>query len=66
MHVCIYPCKNIIGGLNIGDFIQKSLIAKVYSSPIFYLNIYGNSITVLYITCIFQVSEQNIQGAHYK
>ena len=33
----IYLCKNIIGGLNIGDFIQKLPIAKIYSSPIFYL-----------------------------
>ena len=30
-------CKNIIGGLNIGDFIQKLPITKVYSSPIFHL-----------------------------
>ena len=37
MHAYIYLCKNIIGGLNIGDFIQKSLITKVYSSPIFHL-----------------------------
>ena len=37
---CIHThtfAKNIIGGLNIGDFIQKSPIAKVYSSPIFHL-----------------------------
>jgi len=33
-HACIHMpllCKNIIGGLNIGNFIQKSPIAKVYS-----------------------------------
>ena len=37
MQACIYLCKNIIGGLNIGEFIQKSPIAKIYSSPIFCL-----------------------------
>ena len=37
MHAYIYPCKNIIGGLNIGDVIQKLPIAKIYSSPIFRL-----------------------------
>ena len=36
-HACIYLCKNIIGGLNIGYVIQKLVIAKIYSSPIFYL-----------------------------
>ena len=36
-HAYIYLCKNIIGGLNIGNFIQKSPIAKIYSSPIFHL-----------------------------
>ena len=35
-HACIYLCKNIIGGLNIGYVIQKLLIAKIYSSPIFF------------------------------
>ena len=37
MYAYIYLCKSIIGGLNIGDFIQKSPIAKIYSSPIFCL-----------------------------
>ena len=37
MHAYIYLCKNIIGRLNIGDYIQKLPIAKVYSSPIFHL-----------------------------
>ena len=37
MHPFIYPCKNIIDGLNIGDFIQKSSIAKIYSSPMLLL-----------------------------
>ena len=35
MHIYTYLCKNIISGLNIGDFILKLPIAKVYSSPIF-------------------------------
>ena len=35
MHAYIYLGKNIIGGLNIGNFIQKSPITKIYSSPIY-------------------------------
>ena len=37
MHIATYICKDITGRLNIGDFIQKSAIAKIYSSPLFHL-----------------------------
>ena len=38
MHVYTYLCKNIIGELNIEDFIQKSPIA----TPRQYFILYGN------------------------
>ena len=38
---------HIIGGLNIGDFIQKLLITKVYSLPIFHLIV----LKVQHISC---------------
>ena len=40
-----YMCT-IIGGLNVGNFIQKSPITEVYSSPIFHLVWY---LTVMFI-----------------
>ena len=34
MHACIYLCKNIIGGLNISNFIQKLPIVKIFLANI--------------------------------
>ena len=50
MRTYIYHCKNITGGLNIGDVIQKLPIAKIYSSPVFCLIRF--SLLQLLILCI--------------
>ena len=42
----IYLCKNLIGGLNIDDFIQKSPIAKINFIPRQCFVLYGISARV--------------------
>ena len=36
MDTCIYLCKSVVGGLNIGGLIQKSPIAIVSSYTVLY------------------------------
>ena len=58
----------IIGGLNVGNFIQKSPIAKVYSSPIFHLVRYVLFVNIMYCIimglteCFNRVFDYSISG----